>query len=172
MRGGGIVATEEILEGASGWRDTGGETALSIHEALYASVLAGRGRIDDALTLIQAARDRMEASAERVHDAVILRLQAEMALVRCGDGLKHAAHQTPTRAIAVAHRQGAHLFELRASVTLARVWMVHVWMVHVWMAEGRDANVHQWLASAPASFKGDFDTVDLIEARALLSATA
>lgn len=162
MQGGGADATEEIREGVFGWRDTGGETGLSMYQALHASILAKHGLVDEASTLIQAARDRMEASDERVFEAEVLRIHAEIALARCDDGLKDAALETLTRAIAVARHQGAHLFELRASVTLARVLT----------AEGRDADAHQLLASALASFKGDFDTVDLIEARSLLSAPA
>ncbi len=63
-------------------------------------------------------------------------------------------------AIAAAHRQGAKALELRAAVSLSRLWR----------DQGRRAEVHDLLAPVYGWFTEGFDTPDLKEAKALLDA--
>ena len=72
------------------------------------------------------------------------------------------AEATFREAIALARRQGARMYELRATTSLAR-----------WLTEGgRVAEARTLLAPLYASFTEGFDTRDLIEAKALLEELA
>ena len=62
------------------------------------------------------------------------------------------------RALEVARRQGARSWELRAAVSLARLWQ----------AQGRSGNALPMLAEIYGWFTEGFDTPDLVEAKALL----
>jgi predicted ATPase len=63
------------------------------------------------------------------------------------------------RAIAVARRQGAKSWELRATVSLARLWQ----------QQGRGAEARQMLADVYGWFTEGFDMPDLRDARLLLA---
>ena len=63
------------------------------------------------------------------------------------------------QAIDLAHEQAALALELRATVSLARLWQ----------RQGRIAEAHAKLAAVYARFTEGFDTPDLQEARALLA---
>jgi predicted ATPase len=62
------------------------------------------------------------------------------------------------RAIAIAQGQSAKMFELRAAVSLARLWA----------EQGRRAEAHEMLAPVYGWFTEGFDTADLKDAKALL----
>jgi predicted ATPase len=64
------------------------------------------------------------------------------------------------RALDVAHRQEAKSLELRAAMSLARLWQ----------QQGKRADAHALLAPIYAWFTEGFDTADLQEAKALLKA--
>ena len=63
------------------------------------------------------------------------------------------------KAIDVARRQSAKSLELRAVVSLSRLWQ----------QQGRRKEAHEMLAEVYGWFTEGFDTVDLQEARALLA---
>jgi hypothetical protein len=63
------------------------------------------------------------------------------------------------RALAVAREQQAHWLELRASVSLAQLWQ----------AQGRRDEARELLSGIYGWFTEGFDTVDLVEAKALLA---
>jgi predicted ATPase len=62
------------------------------------------------------------------------------------------------RALEVAPRQEAKSLELRATMSLSRLWQ----------QQGKDAEAHKLLASIYGWFTEGFDTADLQEAKALL----
>ena len=62
------------------------------------------------------------------------------------------------KALAVARHQQARLFELRAAVSLARLWQ----------QQGKQTEAHALLAPIYNWFAEGFDTADLQEAKALL----
>jgi predicted ATPase len=62
------------------------------------------------------------------------------------------------RALAIARTQGAKSWELRAAMSLARLWR----------DQGRRRKAHDLLAPVYAWFTEGFDTLDLREAKALL----
>jgi predicted ATPase len=66
------------------------------------------------------------------------------------------------QALAIARRQQAKSLELRAAMSLSRLWQ----------QQGRRAAAHQLLAEVYGWFIEGFDTADLQEAKALLEALA
>jgi predicted ATPase len=62
------------------------------------------------------------------------------------------------KAIEVAQRQGAKFWELKATISLARLWQ----------QQGKKEAAHQMLEALYCWFTEGFDTPDLIEAKALL----
>ncbi len=66
------------------------------------------------------------------------------------------------QALAVARRQQAKSLELRAAMSLARLWQ----------RQGKRREAHQLLAEVYGWFTEGFDTADLQEAKALLDALA
>ena len=125
--------------------------------------------LGDALFLLAEAEARKGASAEAraaleeglavlseewFHESTLLQLRGEL-LAREDS---HEAEASFREAMALAHQQGARMFELRATTSLAR-----------WLTErGRVAEARRLLAPLYASFTEGFDTRDLVEAKALL----
>jgi predicted ATPase len=87
--------------------------------------------------------------------AETLRVRGEL-LKLTGD--RDAAEAGFRNAIALAQRQRAKLFELRAATSLARLWR----------DQGKHADAQALLAPVYNWFTEGFDAPDLIEAKALL----
>jgi predicted ATPase len=101
----------------------------------------------------------MQATEERVYEAEVYRLQGELLLARSVE------HETEAetcfrQALAVARRQQAKSLELRAAMSLARLWQ---------QQDKRDAAC-QLLGEIYGWFTEGFDTADLQEAKAFLEA--
>jgi predicted ATPase len=77
-------------------------------------------------------------------------------------GDQAAAEQSYHQGLVVAQRQSAKLFELRAAMSLARLWRY----------QGKVQQAHKLLAPVYGWFTEGFDTRDLKEAKALLDALA
>jgi predicted ATPase len=114
------------------------------------------GRADEGLKCLDEAATRVEATEERWAEAHMHRVRGEL-LVATGD--LAAAEASFDRAISVARRQNAKLWELRAATSLARLWCERDKR-----REARDllAPIYDW-------FTEGLDTPYLKEANALLS---
>ncbi len=86
--------------------------------ALQAEGLAQTGDLDRAWTLIEESVARIEAGEERAHYAETLRLKGWILMLH---GKPEDAEAGLRKAIEVARRQHARSWELRASLTLARL---------------------------------------------------
>lgn len=117
------------------------------------------GRPEEGLATMANALAMVEETNERYCEGELHRLRAELLLVQ-GDELK--AEASFHTAIAVARRQGARSWELRATTGLARLWQ----------GQGRAAEAAGLLAPIYGWFTEGFDTPDLIDARALLDELA
>ena len=73
-------------------------------------------------------------------------------------GMEGDAESSFVEAIAIARRQRAKSFELRAATSLSRLWA----------RQGKTREAHALLAEAYAWFTEGFDTADLKDAKALL----
>jgi predicted ATPase len=147
---------KEMRRGLAAWRATGAEHLVPYFQALLAGACARAARPAEGLRLVEDALSRAERSGERWCEAELLRLRGELLLLRGGRN-RAVAEASLRRARAVAHRQGARLWELRAAVSLARLGPA-------------GARTHRILAPIYDRFTEGFGTPDLIEARELLEA--
>jgi predicted ATPase len=115
------------------------------------------GRIEEAHHLVSAALAAVEDRSECFWEAELHRLQGKLYLWQTTPNAYQAEvcfHQ----ALAVARRQEAKALELRAVMSLARLWQ----------CQGKQSDARRILEDIYAWFSEGFDTIDLQEARALL----
>ena len=99
----------------------------------------------------------VETTKERWYQAEINRIAGEIALIRPRhDAVKAEAYFE--RALAVARQQQAKSWELRAAMSMARLWR----------DQGKPQQARELLAPVYGWFTEGFDTLDLKEAKALL----
>ena len=126
--------------------------------ALLAEAYGQAGQPEAGLTCLAEAVTRVEATEERWWEAEVYRLQGELLLrLRSPPDVAQATacfHQ----ALDVARRQQAKALELRAALSLSRLWQ----------QQGQRAEAHALLAPIYGWFTEGFDTADLREAQVLL----
>jgi predicted ATPase len=125
--------------------------------ALLAQGYARMGRKEEALGMLNEALAHIERSGERVDQAEMMRLKGELLLTRDGGATEEAEHCF-REAIEVARAQEAKWWELRTTISLARLLA----------KDGRRDEAHKMLAEIYGWFTEDFDTADLKDAKALL----
>jgi len=129
--------------------------------ALLAKTSAQAGQREAGLTLLNEALAVANDKREHRWDAELYRLKGELLLAHSAEHLAEA--ETCFRqALDIARRQQAKSWELRAAISLARLWQ----------RQGNRAAAHEVLASIYGWFTEGFDTVDLQEAKALLEELA
>jgi predicted ATPase len=103
-----------------------------------------------------------EKTDERYSEAELHRLKGDLNLLRFGLGAPSAvqteAEECFRKSIEIARRQEAKSFELKAVMSLSKLWS----------QQGRRAEARQMLAEIYGWFTEGFDTADLNEAKALL----
>jgi predicted ATPase len=118
-------------------------------------------QFDDAWRCIGEAINAIEATKETMFEADIYRTAGEIALKSPeADAAKAEVHFG--RALAVARAQQAKSWELRAAMSIARLWR----------DQGKRDEARDLLAPVYCWFTEGFDTLDLKEAKALLDALA
>jgi predicted ATPase len=127
------------------------EAALAEAEACANETDAGLRRLDDALA-------ELERTEQRWYEAEMHRIRAEILLKR-DPADTAAAEQSLQTAIAIAQSQKARSFELRAALSLAKLYR----------AANRDADAHAALAPAVEGFPPTQQFPELTMAHALLA---
>jgi len=161
MQGEGAVGMAEVQEGSATWRATGAALTVPYLSALRADVCDHLGRTEDGLQALAEAHILVEQQEERWWEAEVHRLRGVL-LLRQLVAPQAEAETWLQRALDVARRQEAKSLELRAAMSLARLWQ----------QQGKRADAHALLAPIYHWFTEGFDTADLQEARALLEALA
>jgi predicted ATPase/DNA-binding winged helix-turn-helix (wHTH) protein len=115
------------------------------------------GLVDEGCTLLDDALRITHATGERVMEGELYRLQGELWLMRPADQYAEA-EACFQRALEVARQQQARSLELRAAMSLSRLWL----------QQGKGDEARELLAPIYGWFTEGFDTVDLQEAKALL----
>jgi predicted ATPase len=149
----------QIRQGLTAYRAIGAEHGLPLVLSDLAEALAHLGRTEEGLTVLTEAFTVMEKNDERICEAELYRLKGELLLSSAIAGALEA-EACFRQAVAIAQRQGAKSLELRAVVSLSRLWQ----------QQGKQEEARQRLAEIYGWFTEGFDTADLQAARTLLHA--
>ena len=151
----------ELQQGIEAYWNTGAVMGRSSGLAEVAKACGKVGQPDVGLQRLAKALAWVNETGIGHYEAEIHRLQGEL-LLRADSGAQHVDSDSETcfhRALAVARRQQARSLELRAAMSLARLWL----------RQGKRQAAHDLLAPVYGWFTEGFDTPDLIDARMLLN---
>lgn len=179
--------SESIRQAIAECTSMGVELGRAWRTARLAEAQGKMGQVEEGLATVAAALAWVSASGERYYEAELWRLKGELTLQQLQvSGFKFQAEkgqkskvksrkskslnpQPPTpspkeaeacfhKALAVARQQEARSLELRAGMSLARLWQ----------QQGKRKEAHAVLAEVYGWFSEGFETADLQEAKALL----
>ena len=173
------IATGAILrgwartaQGLTAYRATGAALFWPFWLAMLAGAYGQVGQADEGLHTLDEALAQVDKTGERFWEAELHRLQGELLLIQgIGKGSAHTtlepsimaeAEASFQQALAVARSQEAKALELRAAMSLSRLWQ----------QQGKRTEAHALLAPIYGWFTEGFDTADLQEAKALLEELA
>jgi class 3 adenylate cyclase/predicted ATPase len=154
-------AVRMITSGITAWRSTGTTVWQPVYLLYLARSYGELGQLDGASRCVDEALTAVRRSKESWYEAEIHRIGGALALI----GLKPDAAKAQAyfkRALAVARQQQAKSWELRAAMSLARLWR----------DQGKVQQARELLAPVYGWFTEGFDTRDLKEAKALLEELA
>jgi predicted ATPase len=168
MRGSVFALTGEasdavpiITSGLTAYRSTGATQFMPTFLSYLVSAHAELGQFDEAWRCTTEARAAVEATEERWYEAEVNRIAGEIALLSPErDTAK--AEASFERALAVARQQQAKSWELRAAMSMARLWR----------DQGKPQQARELLVPVYSWFTEGFDTLDLKQAKALLDELA
>ena len=150
-----------IRKGLDEWQTQGSELGRSYFLTLLAEVYAKGGRVEDALNALAEAQAFADATGERFWEAERLRLKGEL-LARYGLSTNGDPEQCFLQAFDIARQQNAKSLELRAALSLSRLWQ----------ERGRSDEAQQILGAIYGWFNEGFDTSDFQESRTLMETLA
>jgi predicted ATPase len=144
-----------LCSGLAAYGTTGAVQWMPHHIALVARAHAIAGQVEEALTQLDDALQMIERTGERW---LVAELYRHKGLLLLRQGHTEAAEELYRKALRIAGEQEAKLWELRAAVSLARLWR----------DQARRTEAHDVLARVYGWFTEGFDTPDLKDAKALL----
>jgi predicted ATPase len=165
----------QMRAGVETERATGGALNQPYFLALLAEAYKQGGLAEEGLRTLAEALAYVNQTGERIDEAELYRLKGELLLnAECGmqNAESNTLHPTPytlgevegcfLKAIEIARQQQAKSLELRATMSLARLWQ----------QQGKKDEARQRLAEIYGWFTEGFGTTDLQEARVLLEELA
>jgi predicted ATPase len=158
-QGQGTEGIAQIRQGLAAYRATGAGGDL-LPLALLAEAYGKVGQPEEGLLVLREAQAEL-TKGWRYCEAELYRLNGELLLGISADNYAEAEtcfHQ----ALNIACHQQAKSLELRAAVSLSRLWQ----------RQGKRAAAHELLAAIYGWFSEGFETADLREAKVLLEALA
>jgi predicted ATPase len=157
LTGKAIEAVQVISSGVAAWRSIGSKLWTPNYLSYSARAHAGIGQFNDAGRCISEAMTAVKTTKEALWEAEVYRTAGEIGLMFTEpDAAKAEKHFE--RALAVPRQQQAKSWELRASISLARLWR----------DQGKVSEARELLAPVYGWFTEGFDTSDLKEAKTLL----
>jgi predicted ATPase/tRNA A-37 threonylcarbamoyl transferase component Bud32 len=154
--------TALLRQGLGAWLATGSVTYQTYYLGLLAETLGESGEAPEGLSALADALDLVRSTGEHLYEAELHRLQGELLLRSAAGGPLpgEEAEACFRQALAVARRQGAKSFELRAAMSLARLFQ----------RQGRASEAFPQLAEVLGWFTEGLDTPDLRDANRLIGA--
>jgi adenylate cyclase len=132
-----------------------------LQQYLYANLAEAYGQCgqaEDGLTLLEDAFAHSRTGGPRITESRLYRVQGDLWLAHAAEQYQAEAERCFDRALAVARQQQAKSLELRAALSLARLWQ----------CQGKRTDAYQMLAEVYNWFTEGFATANLQEARQLL----
>ncbi len=154
-------AVETITSGVTAMRSTETTMWMPLWLSHLATANAEIGQFDAARRCIGEAVATAGTAKERWCEAEVNRIAGEIALLLTAPDVANA-EACFERALAVAREQQAKSWELRAAMSMARLWR----------NQGRRPQARDLLAPVYDWFTQGFDTLDLKQAKALLDELA
>jgi predicted ATPase len=143
------------------YRSTGATIYLPLQLSLLARANAELGQVDDAWRYMGEAMVAIETTNERWFEAEANRIAGQITLLSSEPNVAKAQAYFE-RALQIARRQQAKSWELRAAMSMARLWG----------DQGKCEQARDLLTPIYDWFTEGFDTRDLKEAKTLLDALA
>jgi predicted ATPase len=166
LQGAAMVDDGEIVEGlkilqngTAEYVSLGISTYVPYGLGSLATALGKAGMVEAAIGTITQAIAMADKSGEQWSKAELIRQLGELTLLAGGEPAAAKAEELFRQAMSVAQAQGAVLWELRAAVSLAKLWR----------DLKRTDEARTLLASVLGKFTEGLDTPHLTEARQLLS---
>jgi class 3 adenylate cyclase/predicted ATPase len=164
MRGWALTAQGEEAEGIDQMRQglvahraTGAELQRPYFLSLLAEAYGKVGQPEEGLTVLVEALAIVDSTGECNWAAELHRRKGEFLLIQQGQKVREA-EECFQQALDTAGRQQAKSLELRAAMSLSRLWQ----------QKGKIEKAHQLLSEIYGWFTEGFDTADLKEAKILL----
>jgi predicted ATPase/DNA-binding winged helix-turn-helix (wHTH) protein len=159
VQGQGEAGMAQLRQGLAAVLATGQTLTQPVHLVLLAEAVGYAGQVEAGLPLLAEALTAFEASGRADLLAEAYRLQGALLLQQAvpDPARAEACFQ---QALAIARRQQAKAWELRAATSLSRLWQ----------QQGKHTEGHALLAPVYRWFTEGFDTADLQEAKTLLEA--
>jgi predicted ATPase len=138
------------------WDEMGAKLMMPTLLYFLAEAYAKTGRVDEGLRLLDQALVNVEETKERTIEAELHRSRGELFLLRGAGGSE--AERCFEQAFRVARFQSARSLELRAAVSLSRLWL----------KQGKVLQAIELLEGVYGWFSEGFHTRDLLDAKLLL----
>ncbi len=162
MRGTPEEGLAQLNQGVATWPASAGELGLTSILAQQAEVYGRGQRATEGLRAVTEALTLVEKNEERYYEAELHRLRGELLLQSQPPPGTDEVERCFGQALDMARRQQAKLLELRAALSLSRLWQ----------AQGQKEQARELLGTIYSCFSEGFDTRDLQDAKALLRALA
>jgi len=161
LRGEGAEGIAQMRRGLVAHRGTGAELHRPYFLSLLAEAYGEAGQPEEGLTVLVEALALVDKTGERHCQAELYRRRGELLLMRQMQKVGEA-EECFRQALDTARHQQAKSLELRAAMSLSRLWQ----------QQGKQKEAHHLLADIYGWFTEGFDTPDLQEAKALLQELA
>src|SRR3989442_1706130 len=151
MQGEAEQGSAEMLEGLAAFRSLETEQRRASYLVLMADALLLADRVDEGLRALDEAIETINNTGERFYEAELYRIRGELLMKQqgsaTGDGDRESGIEACLeKAIEISRRQTARAFELRAAMSLARLWQ----------QQGKTAEARQVLAEVYGWFSEGF----------------
>ena len=157
LTGNALTAVQILASGLTALRATGATFWVPLSLSYLARAHAELGQFADAQRCIGEAMTAVETTDERWWESEVYRVAGEIAL-QSSEPDAAKAESYFQQAITVARKQQAKSLELRAVMSMARLWR----------DQGKRDEARDLLAPVYGWFTEGFDTLDLRDAKALL----
>ncbi|HEY7316685.1 MAG TPA: adenylate/guanylate cyclase domain-containing protein [Candidatus Binatia bacterium] len=153
----------QMCQGLLAYRTTGAEVARAHYLLLLAKIYGKVKKAEEGLTVMSEVLTWSRKNTGWYYEAELHRLKGELLLnAECemenAEFVRRSAEESFSEAIEISRRQQAKSLELRAAMSMSRLWD----------KQGKKAEARQLLAEIYGWFTEGFSTADLREAKALL----